>query len=135
MSGYTPTTDEIRNVWGEFSEYGGLTNRTSGGSLIDARYAEFDRWLATHDRDIQAQALRDAALELNLPGSNATGLYAGHHASGYNEADHDAEIWLTERAADLATEGRVRLMTVPHDGHEPEAACPACPHGRGGEGA
>lgn len=61
MSGYTPTTDEIRNVWGEFSEYGGLTNRTSGGSLIDARYAEFDRWLATHDRDIQAQALREVA--------------------------------------------------------------------------
>ncbi len=61
VSGYTPTTDEIRNVWGEFSEYGGLTNRTSGGSLIDARYAEFDRWLATHDRDIQAQALREAA--------------------------------------------------------------------------
>lgn len=31
--------------------------------------------------------------------------------------------------------GQVRLMTVPHDGHEPKATCPACPHGRGGEGA
>jgi len=41
-----------------------------------------------------------------------------------------------EKAIDaaLAPEGRVRLMTVPHDGHEPEATCPACPHGRGGEG-
>lgn len=92
MSGYTPTTDEIRNVWGEFSEYGGLTNRTSGGSLIDARYAEFDRWLATHDRDIQAQALREVA-ERILPYSGI-GLANGATRS-------DVSAWLTDRAARL----------------------------------
>ena len=101
VSGYTPTTDEIRNVWGEFSEYGGLTNRTSGGSLIDARYAEFDRLLATHDRDIQAQAPREAADDLDLPGSTATGYYASEAVSGYNDAERDIEAWLVKRAARL----------------------------------
>lgn len=94
VSGYTPTTDEIRNVWGEFSEYGGLTNRTSGGSLIDARYAEFDRWLATHDRDIQVQALRDAAYALRTDEA----AYGGNRAV---LGPPEGASWLLRRAARL----------------------------------
>lgn len=51
--------------------------------------------------DIQARALEDAALELNLPGSTATGYYASEQVAGYNDADRDAEEWLIERAARL----------------------------------
>lgn len=58
MSDYTPTTNDIREVWAGFSEYGGLINRPSGTTtFLDDRYAEFDRWLAT----VKAQALTDVA--------------------------------------------------------------------------
>ena len=51
---YTPTTDEIRAVWGAWGEYGGLTNAPSG--LMDDHYAEFDRWLAAHNATVAAVA-------------------------------------------------------------------------------
>lgn len=58
MSDYTPTTNDLREVWAGFSEYGGLITRPSGTTtFLDDRYAEFDRWLAT----VKAQALNDVA--------------------------------------------------------------------------
>ena len=50
---YTPTTDEVRDEWIE-SGQGSPTVRLHAG-------AAFDRWLAAHDRDVRAQALREAA--------------------------------------------------------------------------
>src|SRR5690606_16264708 len=84
VSGYTPTTDEIRNVWGEFSEYGGLTNRTSGGSLIDARYAEFDRWMRS-EREQQARFWMRVTKDYHW-------LWTGETApNGYGRADTTEE--------------------------------------------
>ena len=51
--------------------------------------------------DIQAQALREAADDLDLPGSTATGYYASEAVSGYSEAERDIEAWLVKRAARL----------------------------------
>ncbi|MGP5048763.1 hypothetical protein [Glutamicibacter ardleyensis] len=56
MSDYKPSTEELRQVWGMFSEYGGLVDRPEE-TLIDERYAEFDRWLET----VKAKALTDLA--------------------------------------------------------------------------
>lgn len=56
MSDYKPSTEELRQVWGMFSEYGGLVDRPEE-TLIDERYAEFDRWLAT----VKAEALTEFA--------------------------------------------------------------------------
>ena len=44
MSDYVPTTGIVRQVWTQFSEYGGLVVRTVP-TLADDRDDEFDRWL------------------------------------------------------------------------------------------
>lgn len=46
MSEYTPTTDEIREVWGRHS-----------------RYMEFDDWLAEHDRVVKSKAWAEGFAE------------------------------------------------------------------------
>ena len=46
MAEYTPSTEDVRNEYTGFGESGG---------------AEFDRWLAAHDRAVEAEALREAA--------------------------------------------------------------------------
>ena len=50
---YTPTTDDVRDEWIE-SGQGSPTVRLHAG-------AAFDRWLAAHDAEVAAQALREAA--------------------------------------------------------------------------
>jgi hypothetical protein len=47
--GWTPTTGEVRDWWMQ-------------GTAEDV--SAFDRWLAEHDREVAAQALRDAARPL-----------------------------------------------------------------------
>lgn len=58
MAEYTPTPDEARQVWGEFSDYGGLITRADGGSTVDTRYAEFDRLITK----VEAEARTNAAI-------------------------------------------------------------------------
>ena len=92
MSDYTPTTDEVRDAYVD-------TGWAADGSLSDPRDPdEFDRWLAAHDAEVRAQALREAADELDLPGSTATGYYASEQDSGYRDAERDAKQWLRARA-------------------------------------
>ena len=47
---------------------------------------------------VAAQALREAADDLDLPGSTATGYYASEQESGYREAERDTKRWLRARA-------------------------------------
>lgn len=47
---YTPTTDEVRDAYGYWSDSG-----------PHAPPDEFNRWLAAHDAEVAAQALRDYA--------------------------------------------------------------------------
>jgi len=57
MTEYTPTTEQVREVWGGFSECGGLVIRPSGTStFLDDRYAEFDRWLDRVRAEAKAEA-------------------------------------------------------------------------------
>lgn len=92
-----PTTDEIRN-WATY-----VPDTSVGMHVSERDAAAFDRWLSRHDSEIQAQALRDAAEALDLPGSTATGYYASEQHSGYEDAARDAEYWLRARAAHLTT--------------------------------
>jgi len=50
---------------------------------------------------LMAQALEEAADELDLPGSDATGYYASEQDSGYREAERHAEAYLRARAAEM----------------------------------
>lgn len=80
-----------------------LETRLPSGGLPSLSEPQVRTILAAVLPDIQAQALRDAALELNLPGSTATGYYASEQVAGYNDADRDAEAWLIDRADRLTT--------------------------------
>lgn len=87
---YTPTANDIREVWGGFSEYGGLVIRPSGtATFLDDRYAEFDRWLETVRAEAKAEALRDAADEVlgYDPRVSLRGIYAAlkFRANQYKE--------------------------------------------------
>lgn len=50
-------------------------------------------------REARAAALREAADELDLPGSEATGYYSGAYVDGYHEAERHVDRWLRDRAA------------------------------------
>lgn len=50
---------------------------------------------------IRAGALEDAADDLDLPGSSASGYYASEQVSGYLEAERHVEAWLCARAAEM----------------------------------
>lgn len=55
MTEYKPTTGDVR----EFYHGGRITCDNPPG--MNERNAEFDRWLAAHDAEVAANALRDAA--------------------------------------------------------------------------
>lgn len=56
MSDYTPETGDVR----DFYTFG-MAGWDHTLHYDPEAYAEFDRWLAQHDREVAAQALRDAA--------------------------------------------------------------------------
>lgn len=72
MSDYKPSTEELRQVWGMFSEYGGLVDRPEE-TLIDERYAEFDGWLAVVKAETWTEGCK-AGLD--------AGLTVGEHVLG-----------------------------------------------------
>jgi phage terminase Nu1 subunit (DNA packaging protein) len=53
MSEYTPTTDEVRAMY--------VTGTPPHRVSVPQGNAEFDRWLAQHDAEVAARALRQAA--------------------------------------------------------------------------
>jgi|GEM_PF-7049203 hypothetical protein len=57
--------------------------------------------MAAIERKAMAWALRDAAGDLDLPGTEATGYYSSGDAAGYAEAERHAEAWLRARAATI----------------------------------
>lgn len=54
--------------------------------------------------EIAAEALDQAADEMVLPGTRATGYYSGHDRGGYQEAENDAANWLHQRAHEIRGE-------------------------------
>lgn len=94
MSDYTPTTEQVRRYW----QYGAnawlaehATDNDDGpdGSIG----AEFDRWLAAHDRAVQAKAWDEgeaarAALARVTDDSMAETIAAAMQASWTPEMEH-----------------------------------------------
>lgn len=70
MNEYTPDTGEVRELWAAFSEYGGIVDRPASTGWDDYR-AEFDRWLAAHDKEVAADAWGE-----------------GYEAGQHNEHEH-----------------------------------------------
>lgn len=79
---------------------------------------DFDQFPGQRDKNIRAaleaaapliagQALREAADDLDLPGSTATGYYASEAVGGYNDAERDTEAWLVKRAAQIEGVGPI----------------------------
>ena len=91
---YKPTTATIR---AEYAEAWEMTYAEQEAARAE-EVVEFDRWLRAHDAEVRAQALNEAADELDLPGSTATGYYASEQDSGYRDAERDAKQWLRARA-------------------------------------
>lgn len=59
MTGHRfPPTGAIRQAWIDSHPFRASTP-------VEEREAEFDRWLAAHDREVAAQALRDAAAAID----------------------------------------------------------------------
>ena len=83
---YTPTTAAIRE------SHAFTTQSKIAGATFGQGLAEFDRWLAAHDREVAAKALTDAATLLEP--FSGIGL-----ANGANRTD--VANWLRARAAAL----------------------------------
>ena len=79
MSDYTPTTDEVRDA---------ATQCPDG--IPDA---EFDRWFNAHDREVRAQALREAA-SAPIP------------RAALNARNNGLRQWLRNRADQITKEDR-----------------------------
>ena len=93
---YVPTTEEVRSM------YGG------------PRYEpEFDRWLAAHDAQIAAQALREAADEIHVSlqqahkraGRTLDPMFS-QHDQGLCGGYKNAESWLRARANHIEQGGQ-----------------------------
>ena len=74
MSDYTPTTEDVRHAY-----VSARSEEEFAASYLSQFEPEFDRWLAAHDAEVAAQALRDAADEMEAmlgehgPGNRNTG--------------------------------------------------------------
>lgn len=84
MSEYTTTTSDVRSHW-------------CGGARM-RKAAEFDAWLATHDAEVAATALLEAADEYRS--GQITGMFLGR--------DDYPRAWLRDRADQIKTETKER---------------------------
>lgn len=86
---YTPTGDDVREVWGAWSIYGGLVTRPNGDPGWDGRYAEFDAWLARVRRDAfregQTVGVEDALLACEIASGIKPGPPPGPTPNPYEE--------------------------------------------------
>lgn len=105
MTEYTPTTEQVREVWAAWSEYGGLTDRTSATPPWEGRMEEFDRWLAEVVREASEKAENERdCLRFELDGFRRV-------------AAKDNEFLIGERDAALSTIAKVRELHCEYD-HE-----------------
>ncbi len=92
MSDYTPTTEDVEFCFvGEYDP--------------EMRSRAFHRWIAAHDREVRAQALREAAdkIHVSLQGAHKRDgrpldPMFHHHDQGLWVGYKNAENWLRARA-------------------------------------
>lgn len=83
MSEHTPTKYEVLEAWVAHTSH----DQPTAYDLVEA-YESFNRWLAAHDRQVQAEALRDAAADYRS--GQLTGVFLGR--------DDYPRAWLSARA-------------------------------------
>ena len=90
MSEYTPTTDQVRQIYTQMYELAACVGeRPFGGA------GSFDRWLAEHDQKVAAKTLMDAAKDIYLPSGGP---------STYVDIDYAellASLYLKDRAEQI----------------------------------
>lgn len=64
--GYTPTTERVRDLftWAYAWRTKDDADDTDLSKVRASNRAEFDRWLAEHDREVRAKAIEDAAADI-----------------------------------------------------------------------
>lgn len=67
MSDYTPTTERVRNSYAnDIACFPKPENVFEANARAEAAKEEFDRWLAEHDRELQAEAWDEATAHVNV---------------------------------------------------------------------
>ena len=104
MSGYTPSTEEIRRDYA----YGRFHINSAYGPDDDV--AAFDRWLAAHDREVAAKALREFMEQLQTAES-VLALKLGNILNGIDWMDSGGEVARWIIGAITAT-GEIRATQI-----------------------
>jgi len=120
---YTPGTEAVRYA------YGWTGNDSHIIENREERRAEFDRWFAAESARLRAEGAAEA---LRI----AADFIRGRIEVGEFSQITTAPLYLYESADEytrqsitpVPEETRTVLMTEPHNGHEPSALCPGCPH-------
>ena len=95
MSDYTPTTDEMRNVYASVQALG-IRSGPPGAIEYNHGKAKFDRWLAEVERAAAARALEEAADDIesrrNEPGLVHLDIrYAGYYTGIRSGMESDSK--------------------------------------------
>ena len=92
---YTPTVDEVRDAWID-ARIGYGFDRENIHDREERLHAAFDRFMAAHDAEVKAEALREAADDIKL------GDWSHHgNVDDVSNAEAEASTWLMARAAAL----------------------------------
>lgn len=106
---YTPNTTDVREAYPHAKCLPAFYSPEHPAALAEA-HAEFDRWLAAHDAEVAAQALREAAEKLWGDLARTADGPLLPHASRYDRGlwngFTNAQDWLHDRADQIAKEDR-----------------------------
>lgn len=78
MSEFVPTTEYVRDAYQH-------SVMVSGPEMREALGAEFDRWLAAHDREVAARAVRQAAEDRFYDGDRDRTLHGYYVLHDYSD--------------------------------------------------
>ena len=73
---YTPSTDEVRDAWGGFLNYGGLTDAPRFLATEEG-YAAFDRWLESVEAAAEQRGAEKERAQIVARLGAAAGMEAG----------------------------------------------------------
>lgn len=78
MSEFVPTTEYVRDAYQH-------SVMVSGPEMREALGAEFDRWIAAHDREVAARAVRQAAEDRFYDGDRDRTLHGYYVLHDYSD--------------------------------------------------
>ena len=108
MTKYTPTVDEVRDRYadgrtgiGEWTRFDESVKRA-----VEEAYAEFDRMIASVEREAAEKALTEAANELALLGDGGKRGLAGHSKSSASAITHRHAVAVVRARAEAYRQER-----------------------------